>query len=190
MIILASKSPRRQALLRMLGVDFQILSADTDETMDPLLEPEDEVRRVSALKAQAVSSQVSFDDIIISADTIVVLNGRVMGKPASAADAVQMLQALSGQTHRVMTGLTVRQGSRIESVTVTTHITFRELSDREIRAYVAGGEPMDKAGAYGIQGGASIFVSSLHGDYFNVMGLPLCTLTLLLRSFGVSVQED
>ena len=190
MIILASKSPRRQELLRLLGVEFQILTEEVDETMDPALPPEDEVRRVSALKAQAVTDRVSEQDIVISADTIVVLDRRVMGKPKSAEDAVQMLEALSGRTHRVMTGLTVRRGSCTESVTVITEITFRSLSGREIDAYVRSGEPMDKAGAYGIQGGASVFVSHLSGDYFNVMGLPVCTLTQLLRSFGVPVLED
>ena len=190
MIVLASKSPRRQELLHLLGVEFKILTQNTDETMDPALPPEDEVRRVSACKAQSVATLVSPGDIIISADTVVVLDGRVMGKPDSEDDAVQMLTALSGRTHRVMTGLTVRQDSRTESVTVTTEITFRSLSDREIRAYVKSGEPMDKAGAYGIQGGASVFVRHLNGDYFNVMGLPVCTLTELLRSFGVPVWED
>lgn len=189
MIYLASKSPRRQELLRLLGVEFQILTEEVDETMDPSLLPEDEVRRVSALKAQAVMSRVTEEDTVISADTIVVADGRIMGKPKTEEEAVQMLRALSGRTHRVMTGLSVRRGSRAESVTVTTEITFRTLSEREIAAYVRSGEPMDKAGAYGIQGGASIFVSHLCGDYFNVMGLPVCTLTQLLRSFGVSVAE-
>lgn len=190
MIILASKSPRRQELLRLLGVPFQIITEDIDETMDPTLAPEDEVRRVSACKAQAVTDLVSPRDTVISADTIVVLGTQVMGKPKDADDAEKMLRALSGKTHCVMTGLTVRQGSRSESVTVTTQITFRDLSDREIRAYVASGEPMDKAGAYGIQGGASVFVRHLSGDYFNVMGLPVCTLTQMLRSFGIPVLED
>lgn len=190
MIILASKSPRRQELLRLLGVDYKIITEDIDETMDPSLPPEAEVRRVSACKAQAVAPLASAQDIIISADTIVVLDDRVMGKPKSAQEAVEMLEALSGRTHRVMTGLTVRQGERSECVAVITEITFRPLSAREIRAYVASGEPMDKAGAYGIQGGASVFVSHLSGDYFNVMGLPVCTLTQLLRSFGVPVLED
>lgn len=187
MIILASKSPRRQELLRLLGVEFQIMTEDVDETMDIALPPEDEVRRVSACKAQAVAGCVRAEDTVISADTIVVCDGVIMGKPKSEAEAVQMLRRLSGRTHRVMTGLTVRQADRVESVTVTTSITFRPLSEREILAYVQSGEPMDKAGAYGIQGGASLFVSHLDGDYFNVMGLPVCTLTLLLRSFGIPI---
>lgn len=190
MIVLASKSPRRQELLRLLGVEFQIVTEDIDETMDPALPAQDEVRRVSACKADAVMCLVNKDDIVISADTIVVLDGHVMGKPRSEAEAVQMLRSLSGRTHRVMTGMTVRQGDRTESVTVTTEVTFRTLSDREIDAYVASGEPMDKAGAYGIQGGASVFVSGIVGEYFNVMGLPVCTLTQLLRLFGVPVLED
>lgn len=190
MLILASKSPRRQELLRLLRVEFQIMTEEVDETMDPSLPPEEEVRRVSALKAQAVTDCVTPQDTVISADTIVVLDGQIMGKPKTEEQAVQMLRSLSGRTHRVMTGLTVRQGSRTESVTVITEITFRPLSEREITAYVRSGEPMDKAGAYGIQGGASVFVSHLSGDYFNVMGLPVCTLTQLLRSFGVPVLEE
>lgn len=189
MIVLASKSPRRQELLRLLGVEFQIITEDIDETMDPSLRPQDEVRRVSRCKADAVLPLTVPEDIIISADTIVVLDGRVMGKPKSEQEAVQMLRSLSGRTHHVMTGLTVRQNARVESVTVITEVTFRDLSEREIAAYVASGEPMDKAGAYGIQGGASVFVSGIAGDYFNVMGLPVCTLTQLLRIFGVPVLE-
>lgn len=189
MIILASKSPRRQELLRLLGVEFQIITENIDETMDASLPPQNEVRRVSRCKAAAVLPLTAPDDIIISADTIVVLDDRVMGKPKSEEDAVRMLRSLSGRTHRVMTGLTVQQNERVESVTVITEVTFRELSEREIAAYVAGGSPMDKAGAYGIQDGASAFVSGIVGEYFNVMGLPVCTLTQVLRSFGVPVLE-
>ena len=189
MIVLASKSPRRQELLRLLGTEFQIITENIDETMDASLPPQDEVRRVSACKAEAVLPLTAPGDIIISADTIVVLDGRVMGKPKSEEEAKQMLRALSGRTHRVMTGLTVRQDARVEAVTVITEVTFRDLSEREIAAYVAGGSPMDKAGAYGIQDTASAFVSSISGDYFNVMGLPVCTLTQLLRIFGVPVLE-
>ena len=169
-IILASKSPRRQELLKLLGVDFTIHTADIDETMDPALPPE--------------------QDIVIAADTIVVVDGQILGKPRSAADAVRMLRLLSGRRHEVMTGLTVLQGGRMQRCVVRTGIEFRPLSDREIRAYVATGEPMDKAGAYGIQGGASIFVRHLDGDYFCVMGLPLCPLAEMLRACGVQVLGD
>lgn len=189
-IILASKSPRRQELLKLLGVDFTIHTADIDETMDPCLPPEQEVVRVGAEKAKAVAASCAPEDIIIAADTIVVVDGQILGKPRSEADAVRMLNLLSGRRHEVMTGLTVLNGGRLQSRVVRTGIEFRSLSGREIDAYVATGEPMDKAGAYGIQGRASIFVRHLDGDYFCVMGLPLCTLAEMLRACGVSVLGD
>lgn len=189
-IILASKSPRRQELLKLLGVDFTIHTADIDETMDPDLPPEREVARVGAEKAKAVAASCGADDIIIAADTIVVIDGQILGKPKSTADAVRMLNLLSGRRHEVMTGLTVLHGGSIQSRVVRTGIEFRTLSDREIDAYVATGEPMDKAGAYGIQGRASIFVRHLDGDYFCVMGLPLCPLAEMLRACGVRVLGD
>ena len=189
-IILASRSPRRQELLKLLGVDFTIHTADIDETMDPDLPPEQEVARVGAEKAKAVAASCGADDIIIAADTIVVIDGQILGKPKSTADAVRMLNLLSGRRHEVMTGLTVLHGGSIQSRVVRTGIEFRTLSDREIDAYVATGEPMDKAGAYGIQGRASIFVRHLDGDYFCVMGLPLCPLAEMLRACGVRVLGD
>lgn len=189
-IILASKSPRRQELLKLLGVDFTIHTADIDETMDPALPPEQEVARVGEEKAEAVAAQHAPEDIVIAADTIVVVDGQILGKPRSEADAVRMLSLLSGRRHEVMTGLTVLQGGRMQRCVVRTGIEFRTLSDCEIRAYVATGEPMDKAGAYGIQGGASIFVRHLDGDYFCVMGLPLCPLAEMLRACGVQVLGD
>lgn len=189
-IILASKSPRRQELLRKLGVDFSILTEDVDERMDPGLPPQEEVARVSALKAAAVLPQVAPDDLVLCADTIVVLDGQVMGKPKDEDDAFAMLRRLSGRTHTVYTAVTVCRGSRQTTVCEATDVTFRPLSDREIRAYIATGDPMDKAGAYGVQGGASCFVSGLCGDYYNVMGLPLCRVATLLRSYGIAILEE
>lgn len=186
-IILASKSPRRQELLKLLGLEFTVHTADIDEHMDPSLPPEQEVARVSAEKARAVAKDCAEADIIISADTIVVIDGQILGKPKSEADAIRMLNLLSGRRHEVMTGLTVLSGGQSQTRVVRTGIEFRRLTDREIDAYVATGEPMDKAGAYGIQGRASIFVSHLDGDYFCVMGLPVCTLTQMLRERGVTV---
>ncbi len=186
-IILASKSPRRQELLKLLGLEFTVHTADIDEHMDPSLPPEQEVARVSAEKARAVAKNCAEEDIIISADTIVVIDGQILGKPKSEADAIRMLNLLSGRRHEVMTGLTVLSGGQSQTRVVRTGIEFRRLTDREIDAYVATGEPMDKAGAYGIQGRASIFVSHLDGDYFCVMGLPVCTLTQMLRERGVTV---
>ncbi len=186
-IILASASPRRQELLQRMGLDFIIRTAPHDETMNLFSTPSDEVARVSRLKAQAVYPLCHEDDIIVAADTIVVCDGRIMGKPRSENDAFSMLRRLSGREHQVMTGLTVAQGDNTETVTVTTTLRFRPLSDTEIRNYIATGEPMDKAGAYGIQGIASMFVVGLDGDYYNVMGLPVCTLTLMLRKHGVKL---
>ena len=173
-LILASASPRRKELLGLFHIPFSIRVADIDETMDPNAAPFDEVARVSRLKALAVPREEN--DVVIAADTIVVCGGRVLGKPHSEEEAVSMLRLLSGRDHQVMTGVTVVTGETCETFTEVTDIHFRELSEREIRAYVATGEPMDKAGAYGIQGGAALFCSRMVGDYYNVMGLPVCRL--------------
>jgi len=189
-LILASKSPRRQELMRLLGLEFTVMTEDIDERMDPALPPEAEVARVSAAKAAAVLPNLGDEDVVVCADTIVVLGKTVMGKPRDAAEACAMLRALSGRTHRVLTAVTVCTRKRSETVVEQTDVTFRPLSDREIRAYAATGEPLDKAGAYGIQGRASVFVSRLEGDYFNVMGLPVCRLTGLLRGFGLCILGE
>ena len=186
-LILASASPRRKELLQRMGLEFRVCLAQHDETMDPQKDPAREVQRVSLLKAEAVRTFCQEEDVIIAADTVVVCEGLVMGKPASQEEAVAMLSRLSGREHQVITGLSVLQGERAESVSVTTTLRFRPLREEEIRAYVATGEPMDKAGAYGIQGMASVFVEGLYGDYYNVMGLPVCTLTTILRSFGIKL---
>ena len=186
-IILASKSPRRSELLARMGVEFTVKTSKIDEKMDPFANPADEVARVSLAKAQAVRGTCHPDDIIIGADTIVACDGLTMGKPRSESEAFSMLRRLSGRDHQVLTGLTVLGGDRTENLTVTTTLRFRALSDAEIRNYIATGEPMDKAGAYGIQGLAAMFVVGLDGDYYNVMGLPVCTLAILLRRFGVKL---
>lgn len=187
-VILASQSPRRKELLGLTGLEFIIRAADIDETMDPGAAPCDEVARLSREKALAVPR--TDEDVVIAADTIVVCDGARLGKPKDEADAFRMLAMLSGRDHQVMTGLTVVKGDRIETLTEVTDIHFRELSDGEIRAYIATGEPMDKAGSYGIQGGAALFVSHLNGDYFNVVGLPVCALTGILRGFGLRVMGE
>ncbi|MBQ3216420.1 MAG: septum formation inhibitor Maf [Oscillospiraceae bacterium] len=186
-LILASASPRRKELLQRMGLEFTVCLAQHDETMDPQKDPAQEVQRVSLLKAEAVRALCRKEDVIIAADTVVVCEELVMGKPASQEEAVSMLSRLSGREHQVITGLSVLQGERVETVSVTTTLRFRSLREEEIRAYVATGEPMDKAGAYGIQGKASVFVEGLYGDYYNVMGLPVCTLTTILRSFGIKL---
>ena len=178
-LILASQSPRRKELLGLFGVPFVIRVADIDETMDPAKPPVDEVARVSCCKAKAVDAAAS--DVVIAADTIVVCQGRVLGKPHSAQEAEEMLQLLSGHDHQVMTGVTVLHGAQCVTFTEVTDLHFRDLSQQEIRRYVASGEPMDKAGAYGIQGGAALFCERMVGDYYNVMGLPVCRLWQVLQ---------
>ena len=179
MLILASQSPRRKELMGKLNMPFAIRVADVDETMDAAKPPEEEVARVSALKAAAVSHKP--EDIVIAADTIVVCDGKVLGKPKDDAHATAMLHLLSGRDHQVMTGLTLLKGDRKLSHTEITDVHFRELSAQDIDAYIRTGEHKDKAGAYGIQGGAAVFVDRISGDYFNVVGLPVCRLQLLLR---------
>ena len=181
-LILASQSPRRKELLGLFHIPFVVRVADIDETMNPAKAPYDEVARVSRRKALAVERED--DDVVIAADTIVVCGGRVLGKPHSEAEAKEMLTLLSGRDHQVMTGLTVLRGSRAETVTEVTDIHFRPLSANEIATYVRTGEPMDKAGAYGIQGGAALFAEKMVGDYYNVMGLPVCRLHTILRKIA------
>ena len=187
-LILASQSPRRRELLGLFRLPFTVRVADIDETMDPTLPPAREVARVSLEKARAVER--GEDDVVIAADTIVVLGERLLGKPTSEAHAEEMLTALSGRAHQVMTGVTVLCGDRAITATEITDIHFRELSSREIRRYIATGEPMDKAGSYGIQGGAALFVEKLQGDYYNVMGLPVCRLLQMLRELAPDMMEE
>ena len=178
-LILASQSPRRKELMGLFHIPFEIRVADIDETMDNRLSPYDEVARVSRLKADATPH--GENDVVVAADTIVVCDGKVLGKPKDEADAFSMLRLLSGKDHQVMTGLTVLRGNSATVCTEVTDIHFRELTDREIRAYIRTGEPMDKAGAYGIQGGAALFAERMVGDYYNVMGLPVCRLSQILK---------
>ena len=184
-LILASQSPRRRELLGLMGLDFVVRVADIDETMDPGLAPFDEVARVSRMKALAVRREKG--DVVIAADTIVVCEGKVLGKPRDEADAFRILSLLSGRDHEVMTGLTVLRDEEVITHTEVTKIHFRDLLPGEIRAYIATGEPMDKAGAYGIQGGAALFADGMAGDYYNVMGLPVCRLAVTLRSLGLEI---
>ena len=178
-LILASQSPRRKELLGLFRIPFEIRVADIDETMDPEKPPFDEVARVSREKALAIPREK--EDTVIAADTIVVCAGQVLGKPRDEADAVRMLSLLSGRDHQVMTGMTVIRGETVISCTEVTDIHFRPLSEKEIRDYVATKEPMDKAGSYGIQGGAALFAEKMVGDYYNVMGLPVCRLGMILK---------
>ena len=187
-LILASQSPRRQQLLQLLRVNFTVKPADIDEAMDPTLPPQQEVARVSRLKAEATPRNPG--DVVIAADTIVVLGNRVLGKPTGKADAIAMLQALSGRDHQVMTGITVLRDGDAITHTEITDVHFRPLTEDEILSYVETGEPMDKAGAYGIQGYAAPFVEGIRGDYYNVMGLPVCRLQQMLHRLAPQYMEE
>ena len=188
MLILASQSPRRRELLEKLHIPFTVRVADIDEAMDGTLCPENAVEAVSRKKALAVPRQP--EDVVIAADTIVVAGQRILGKPEDGAAAAEMLSLLSGKYHQVMTGVTVLKGERVLSCTEVTDVRFRELTEWEIHRYIQSGEPMDKAGAYGIQGDAAVFVDRLHGDYYNVVGLPLCRLYGMLREMAPELWED
>lgn len=187
-IILASQSPRRQELLRRVGLtDFTVLVPHAPEHWDPALSPEEGVAAISREKARAAAALCAPEDLIIAADTMVFLDHQRLGKPAGQADAFRMLSALSGREHVVCTGLTVCRGRRAVSQTERTAVRFRTLTGPEIRAYIATGEPMDKAGAYGIQGRGALLVEGITGDFFNVMGLPVLRLARVLRDFGVDL---
>ncbi len=184
-IILASGSPRRKELLGQMGLDFTVCPADVDETIAPGTPPERAVAELSARKAQAVAESHPAE-LVLAADTVVVLDQAILGKPHSQAQAVEMLSRLSGRTHAVYTGFTLQKEGRVVTKVERTAVTFRRLTSGEIEAYVATGEPMDKAGAYGIQGLGSLLVQGIQGDYFNVMGLPVCALGQALQEFGVN----
>ena len=186
--VLASQSPRRQQLLQLLRVSFVVRPADIDEAMYPNLPPQQEVSRVSKLKAEATPREPG--DVVIAADTIVVLQDKVLGKPADKADAIAMLRALSGRDHQVMTGITVLRDGKAATHTEITDVQFRPLTEDEILRYVETGEPMDKAGSYGIQGYAAPFVEGIRGDYYNVMGLPVCRLQQMLQEIAPDYMEE
>lgn len=188
-IILASQSPRRRQLLAQIGVtDFDILVPDADESYDPSLSPQEIVSSICRKKAEAARLLADDRDaVLIAADTMVFLDGLRLGKPHSEEEAFTMLSALSGRTHHVCTGVTVCRENRLDTRAETTDVIFRTLTEGEIRAYIRTGDPMDKAGAYGVQGLAALFVSGIRGDYFNVMGLPLHLLGRMLADFGVEL---
>lgn len=186
-IILASQSPRRKELLERAGIrNFHIISPDVDESVADGLPPAQIVEELSLRKARAAGA-AGPDSLIIAADTVVALGGDVLGKPHSENEAFAMLSALSGREHHVYTGLTVLQRERVVTVHEETAVLFRDVSPDEIRSYIATGEPMDKAGAYGIQGVGALLVSGIRGDYCNVMGLPVFRLGRILREFGVDL---
>ena len=175
--------------MERMGLQFEVRAADADETLVPGLRAQEQVARLSRIKAEAVARTLTEEAVIVAADTVVVLDGIILGKPKDQADAKRMLTAFSGRCHHVLTGLTVLGPKGVETHCEETEVHFRPLSEGEIDRYIATGEPMDKAGAYGIQGYAALFVEKLAGDYYNVMGLPVCALGLMLRRAGVPVLE-
>lgn len=183
-IILASASPRRRELLATVGCDFEVIVSDADETLEAGTPPSDAVEELARRKCAAVAA-LHPDRVVLAADTLVALDGDVLGKPADAADAAAMLHRLSGRENVVHTGVAVARGGRVLSAVETTRVKFRELSDGEIERYVASGEPLDKAGAYGIQAKGALLAEAIHGDYFNVVGLPLVLSARLLAEFDI-----
>ena len=187
-IILASQSPRRRELLEQIGLtDFVVRPAQGKEQADPAMPPDRLVEQLSLQKAREVAACTGPDDLIIAADTVVAIDGQVLGKPQDPDDARRMLSLLSGRTHTVYTGVTVSRSGRFLTEHEATQVRFRGLSPKEISAYVASGEPMDKAGAYGIQGLGALLVEGIQGDYCNVVGLPLCRLGRMLSRFGLDL---
>ena len=176
-LTLASRSPRRRELLEQLGLRLEVRPADSDETQLPAEPPGDYVRRVAREKARAITGE-----IVLAADTVVVLEGVVLGKPRDVEDARRMLRELSGRTHEVMTGVCARRGGREEVLAATSEVRFAALTEAQISWYLATGEPLDKAGSYAVQGVGGAFVTEVHGSVSNVVGLPLAeTLSLLAR---------
>ena len=184
-IVLASQSPRRKELLGKMGLEFTTKAPEIDETALSGLPARQLVEALSREKALWVARQEDPEAIVIGSDTVVVRDGEILGKPASPAQAEEMLASLSGRSHEVCTGITVCQGDRVVSQVEVTQVTFRHLTPQEIARYVRTGEPMDKAGAYGIQGLGALLVEGIQGDYSAVVGLPVCRLGRILLDFGV-----
>lgn len=187
-VILASASPRRKELLALMCENFRVIPSDCDETIPDDVAAELAPEYLSGIKCRCIASVYDLS-VVIGCDTVVICDGKVMGKPEDEADAVKMLQSLSGKTHDVITGVTIGRGCRYRSFSVDTKVTFRELSQEEITAYVRSGEPMDKAGAYGIQGKGALLVEKIEGDFFNVVGLPVSRLAEEMHEFLKKVQS-
>lgn len=181
--ILASKSPRRQELIGNILPDYTVIVSDVEEVLPDGIAPEAVPAYLAEIKARAVAAQYP-DDIVIGADTVVILDGEVLGKPRDKDDAIRMLRALSGKAHTVITGCAISLHGEMTSFSDVTHVEFYPLSDREILDYIATGEPFDKAGAYGIQGRGSVLVKRIEGDFFNVMGLPVARLKREMERVG------
>ena len=184
-LILASASPRRRELLEQMGCTDFVIRPAANEIKADHLPPEQAVQAIALAKGQAVAETAKVGDLVLAADTEVWFEGKLLGKPKDRADAIQMLKKLSGAKHTVYSGVALLSDGKTVTGVEATDVYFRELTDEEIEAYVSGGEPMDKAGAYGIQGRAAHFVRRIEGDVYNVIGLPLCLLHGLTRKMGV-----
>ncbi len=184
MLILASRSPRRQELLRLLGVPFECRPTDCDESCS-LIHPADHALELARRKALAAEAVCDAGDVILSSDTVVFCDGQILGKPRDEEEAFRMLRKLSGRTHTVCTAVCLRREGRNHDLCSQTNVTFRELTDDQIRRYVATGEPMDKAGAYGIQGQGALLVEGIHGDYYTVVGLPVSKLAQMFEELSI-----
>ena len=188
-LVLASASPRRRELLEMLGFsDFKVIPATCEEDFYNL-PPESEVAETARAKATDVLLRCSEEDMILAADTLVFLDGEKLGKPDNEKDAERMLSLLSGRSHTVCTGVSILYRGREVTKAEATRVFFRELSRDDILTYIKTGEPLDKAGAYGAQGKGAVFIERIDGDFFNVMGLPLCLLSNMLGEFGVNILK-
>ncbi len=187
-IILASASPRRKELLEKIGLKFEVEPSNYEENMRSELEPHELAKKVSLEKAKAVASKHK-NAIVIAADTFIVFQGRMLGKPKTEVEAKEMLKTINGKSHSVITGFTIidTEKNKALSRAVETKVYIRELTLKEIDAYVKSKEPLDKAGAYAIQGLGSVIVEKIEGDYFNVIGLPLSALTESLKEFGINI---
>ncbi|AQS59964.1 Maf family protein [Desulforamulus ferrireducens] len=187
-IILASASPRRQELLANLGLNFEIKISDVDESLDEQTPPAQQVEQLAERKARAVAAQLT-QGLVIGADTLVTLNNQVLGKPKDRREAIEMIKQLQGRSHEVYTGLAVIDAATDKAVIThqATAVRFKSLTMEQIERYVDTGEPYDKAGAYAVQGKASVFIDSIRGCYFNVVGLPVAKLADVLKVFGVEI---
>ena len=183
-MILASQSPRRRELLGQMGFSFTVRPAKGEELPHPELTPAQLVEELARQKALEVSAEAASDDVVVAADTVVAIDGKVLGKPHDKAQAAEMLSALSGREHTVYTGVAVKRGETLLVEHEATQVRFRPLTEREIDLYIQTGEPMDKAGSYGIQGCGALLVEGIRGDYFNVVGLPICRLGRMLAQVG------
>lgn len=181
-IILASASPRRSELMTLAGFEFDVICADIDELVPENALPQEVVMSLALQKAQAVAKDHG-KSAVVGSDTVVALDGKILGKPHSEKEAVEMLRSLSGRTHKVYTGVAIVCGDKVTSFFDETEVEFYPLTDEEILDYVATGEPMDKAGAYGIQGRGAVLVKRINGDYFNVMGLPISKVYRELKDY-------